>query len=657
MTDNHLLLYRLAELMLEHELHILPVDILFDDEQIGDFVKSIQIDSPYQQMLHEGVLTESVRDENLYVSFTVEGYFHYILGRLLHQNNYYQSAQSLIDLIGSNKLLGLKEAIQIVFIIDVTLNNLERVGDFIDACEEKYEMLNLCILAIFQSFTINGIETTLNKVLYHQSNNDWRILMQVILSVVNTKSNNLIYQLAEKLNETFLLNNERAIHITVFLLKYLDIDKAKILCDFLDRIYIDYKYINELDRYSFYNTYASYHSFIGDHKKAITIYNQSLEFIVQSDFFTPHVDALLHNELGLAYYDSGDIENALICHKKSLSLRTEFYPQFPYLSAISLNNVGLSLDRLGKHDEAFEYFIKSTQLKEKVWGKYSLEFAISIHNQGLNYSYRKEYKKAIDILTESYNIKKKHLGSTDSGLAITSNVLGITYFEAKNYKKAKEWLSETLKNRIAAFGKYHYTLEVTFSYLLETCKQIKDFDDALSIARRMLDYHQTVYGSESEKLAISYFELGDINFEMKFFTESINHFNKFLDWCIENKVDHENKGYAFKCVAMANYELEDYSQTILFYNKCLEIELHQTEDLDVFEISELYESIGDAYFLSENYITALQCYVFSAESIKEEIDETDESSWAIVKKCIELADEINSTDKLPAWIKSFKNDV
>jgi len=84
MTSNHLLLYRFAELMLEHEQHILPVDLLFDDVQIGDFVKSIQIDSPYQQMLLDGVLTESVRDENLYVSFTVEGYFHYVLGEVIY---------------------------------------------------------------------------------------------------------------------------------------------------------------------------------------------------------------------------------------------------------------------------------------------------------------------------------------------------------------------------------------------------------------------------------------------------------------------------------------------------------------------------------------------------------------------------------------------
>jgi hypothetical protein len=43
--------------MLQKEHTSLLVDALFDDEQIGDEVKSIQIDSPYQQMLLEGVLT------------------------------------------------------------------------------------------------------------------------------------------------------------------------------------------------------------------------------------------------------------------------------------------------------------------------------------------------------------------------------------------------------------------------------------------------------------------------------------------------------------------------------------------------------------------------------------------------------------------------
>ena len=99
MTSNHLLLYRIAELMLEKQQHLLPVDDLFDDEQIGDFVKSIQIYSSYQHMLLEGVLTEPVKDEKLYVSFTVEGYFHHILGEVIYNDIINKPASFLFELI------------------------------------------------------------------------------------------------------------------------------------------------------------------------------------------------------------------------------------------------------------------------------------------------------------------------------------------------------------------------------------------------------------------------------------------------------------------------------------------------------------------------------------------------------------------------------
>ena len=112
MTDNHLLLYRLAELMLEHEQHILPVDLLFDDEQIGDFAKSIQIDSPYQQMLIEGVFTESVNDEKLYVCFTVEGYFHFVLGEVIYHRTEGLGAEDLKQIVEGNKLNGLRQGVE-----------------------------------------------------------------------------------------------------------------------------------------------------------------------------------------------------------------------------------------------------------------------------------------------------------------------------------------------------------------------------------------------------------------------------------------------------------------------------------------------------------------------------------------------------------------
>jgi hypothetical protein len=112
MTSSHLLIYRLAELMLKHEQHFLPVDLLFDDDQIGDFVKSIQIDSPYQQMLLEGVFTESVKEEKLYVSFTVEGYFHYVLGIVMESKYSNLATKDIYNILSKNNLKGIKEGLE-----------------------------------------------------------------------------------------------------------------------------------------------------------------------------------------------------------------------------------------------------------------------------------------------------------------------------------------------------------------------------------------------------------------------------------------------------------------------------------------------------------------------------------------------------------------
>ena len=149
MTDNHLLLYRLAELMLVHEQHILPVDLLFDDEQIGDFVKSIQIDSPYQQMLLEGVLTESVRDEKLFVSFTVEGYFHFVLGEVINKRTEGLGAEALKRIVEENSLNGAKEGVEQCLIRGVQKDDLTKIVWLIDNMNDN---INIIIKPLAFSF-------------------------------------------------------------------------------------------------------------------------------------------------------------------------------------------------------------------------------------------------------------------------------------------------------------------------------------------------------------------------------------------------------------------------------------------------------------------------------------------------------------------------
>ena len=177
MTDNHLLLYRLAELMLEHEQHIMPVDMLFDDEQIGDFVKSIQIDSTYQQMLREGVLTEFVRDEMLYVTFTVEGYFHFLLGEVISNSMSNRNAKYLFPKIINSRLIGAKSGLEQYFIKCARTGEVSIIYDFIDLHSDT---LSLIVKPLASLIVSNEHQIVLNNLFKETTENDINVLIEVL---------------------------------------------------------------------------------------------------------------------------------------------------------------------------------------------------------------------------------------------------------------------------------------------------------------------------------------------------------------------------------------------------------------------------------------------------------------------------------------------
>ncbi len=192
MTANHLLLHRLSEIMLDHEQHILPVDLLFDDEQIGDFVKSIQIDSPYQQMLLEGVLTESVRDEKLYVSFTVEGYYHYVLGEVIYEQSQNKDHTYFVTLLDSNRLNGVKEGVEQCLIQEVNQGKMERLVSLIDAGGEAEQ---IACFPLVHAFMKNNVEDVFQILMEKLSTHDWNVIKHVRSILLGNQKQHIVDQL------------------------------------------------------------------------------------------------------------------------------------------------------------------------------------------------------------------------------------------------------------------------------------------------------------------------------------------------------------------------------------------------------------------------------------------------------------------------------
>ena len=189
MTNNHLLLNRLAELMLEKQQHILPLDDLFEDEQIGAFVRSIQIDSPYQQLIFEGVLSETIKEDRVMVTFTVEGYFHYVLGEVIEKQNLVHEAKALKELLENNQLRGITEGVEQCLVRDVEENDLSRLMWLID---EGGKALEASAYPLAQAFLKINPKKVLSNLLENPTANDWQVIRNARTILIKGQKNESI---------------------------------------------------------------------------------------------------------------------------------------------------------------------------------------------------------------------------------------------------------------------------------------------------------------------------------------------------------------------------------------------------------------------------------------------------------------------------------
>jgi hypothetical protein len=204
MTSNQILLHHLAERMLEQQQHILAVDELFDDDIISDYVKSIQIDSPYQQMLLEGVLTESVRDEKLFVSFTVEGYFHFVLGDVIFEHSIDKDHNYLISLLEGNALNGIKNGVEQCLIKEVNLGKLDRLVALIDAGGEAESVAKFPLVHAFMK---SKVEDVFHTLMEKPTASDWNVIKHVRGILLANQKQQVVDQLDGIVKESIQLKS------------------------------------------------------------------------------------------------------------------------------------------------------------------------------------------------------------------------------------------------------------------------------------------------------------------------------------------------------------------------------------------------------------------------------------------------------------------
>jgi len=512
MTSNHLLLYHLAERMLEQQQHILAVDDLFDDVVISDFVKSIQIDSPYQQMLLEGVLTESVRDEKLFVSFTVEGYFHFVLGDVIFEYSIDKDHNYLISLLESNALNGVKEGIEQCLIKEVNLGKLDRLVALIDVGGDAE---NVARFPLVHAFMKNKVDDVFQTLMENPSTNDWNVIKHVRGILLSNQKQQVVDQLDGIVKESIQLKST----ISDLLQSKNEIDFSSALT--LISFYSD---LNALDQAKHYYTEFIEEAEKRNDQQSLVI---ALEQLGDSEYkrsgqdgYRASMDALIR---------AAAIRESDPAPQKDKLKNTYRLLGFAYQS------LGLQVVKSTEYFEKAKAIILEESSDSAALAEINLDIGLVNFWRGLRGVGRWGHAdpslfEGLDVdlfeyadkqFQQAYNYHFQHLGKTHPQTLKAIHYLQENRYAMGNYEQAIPWLrkyveSLPFKTRKHTDNFYRYCLVVALEenaksiatvnkeeglvLIMEALQQSKNYDEGNQIVNRLLKAKQQIEDGQIEEI-------------------------------------------------------------------------------------------------------------------------------------------------------------
>ena len=506
MTSKHLLLYRLTELMLEHEQQMLPVDLLFDDTQIGDFVKNIQIDSPYQQMLFDGVLTESVREEKLFVSFTVEGYFHFVLGEVIYKRTQGLGADTLKQIVEENKLNGAKEGVEQCLIRDVNKNDLSRLIWLID---EGANLLDICIVPLANAFLNtkdnsknndefelsqnNQIKRVMDYLLDKPSENDIYVLENTLQYLEKNQLHKILKLIFIKINKLIKPDSNRKTVLYIKSIQFLNSNERKNKILEIARIL----YQNEAREMTpIYLSLSEQLAKVGEIDYAIEFTKKAIDFEVVNIEKDNFLIAKLYNGLASLFYEKAEFMNSIKYSSKANYIFLKYFNSLLAEIAETYHDMGSIWFQLNNHQKSKKYLEKSLQIRIKAHGNQHPNTAETYNNLGRVYELLGLTDNGLNFKLISLSITKNIYGEFHEKTGLAYHNIGISYSEKGDLNSALDYFNKSLSISININGISHKATGLAYHAVASVLHDINDHVKAIEFYKTSIEILNATIGIE-----------------------------------------------------------------------------------------------------------------------------------------------------------------
>ena len=485
MTSNHILLYRLAELMLQNEQHVLPVDLLFDHNQIGDLVKSIQIDSPYQQMLLEGVLTESVRDEKLFVSFTVEGYFHFVLGEVIYNRTEGLGAEALKHIVEENKLNGAKEGVEQC----LTRFSIENYIQYFKALTNIAGDISFLVTPTTNVIKSNNIAEFADYLVNNSNKKAIEILKKSIGNLRDMGNNDSVVKflndILNRIRGLVIKTEPEIIYLCDLALSYASYFSLKDLSDLIDLLF-QYDFDkSDIEKVDFYSNIGFAFRLLNRRDDAFEFYQNALR--ENSGNFYKKVKILsrvatFHSELAIKNRCKVEGDLAIDGFKEIVVMIDNVHHFDPLLKATVCNNYSKVIFTFFMYQWELKFSVNEIEKMQKEShdiivknrGKYSDLSAKIINNQSLFFAMIGDLNKSLELCLRGFNVVQRIFPYFSNDTAIFSFNVGNRYEQLKKFKEAKHYYQMAFEiNRQLGLIKQNNQMNTAFIRVLNELNELE----------------------------------------------------------------------------------------------------------------------------------------------------------------------------------------
>lgn len=644
MSESKILLYRLAELMLDGGSNELSVDSLFDDPEIGDSVRSIQIDSPYQQMLLQGVLTESVKENELKVRFTFEGYLQFILGSII-QNN----INKFKGKINNDKLMWAGESDYFLlhdYLFGILIKeNYNYFLSFI-VSDQKFFKVASFSLAKYMDIQYNLSDfSDLNKI---------ELILKKILSIDFNISYILLVSLSDLLKSS-----------------------------------------DKIGLFKYFNTLVSDNLIPNTSEKAI-IYFDSIRYleVVEANkkintpnlYFFPVCDSFLFEfylKKGLALQAVMRNYDAVFSYSLALKSRFKSGKISDLEIASTYSNLAGSISELNSNQKII-FFKKSINVLQKYPAKYDRFLALVYSNISRVYLKKKDYANSYRYLLLSKDLIFHRLGKYHSEVAKVYTVLGQHFLKKEDFENSEYYFQKAYKivSRINIFSEFHSYLCLSMSFF---SFQKGDFDNSILYRKIKIAIDIKLLGKYDLKNILNYQEIIHVLKKKNDYKTLIFYVHKLFR--INRKVNGDSNKINHECLrdlSIAYAQISDFKSSIVYLNK-LQKTLYISGGNDFFKMyfltlyilaniskskgyynealfflkkfsflkknGKIFHEMGVVYEINYDRLKAYNYFLKASNIRKNNLGASSIKTMQSVAECLRLSKELNIFSDLPEWIK------